>query len=106
MATSSESGRNVSSGGAQDGEDRPKRPPSAEKDSHNHPLNLDAADFDCETYLSHLIKKKSLQKLLEVEDTMVHEVSRPAIEARPRFSPIFHYFNVKYWLLLSGSVGV
>jgi hypothetical protein len=57
------------------GEERSDRPSPSEKDSHNHPLNLDAADFDCEAYLSHLIKKKSLQKLLDVEDTMVHEVS-------------------------------
>uniref|UniRef100_A0A914X9U5 Vacuolar protein sorting-associated protein 51 homolog n=1 Tax=Plectus sambesii TaxID=2011161 RepID=A0A914X9U5_9BILA len=75
MASSSGTGK-AAAGDVQEGAERSNRPPVTEKDAHNHPLNLDAADFDCETYLSHLIKKKSLQKLLEVEDTMVQEVRR------------------------------
>lgn len=44
-------------------------------DAQVNPIDINSAEFDCEAYLSDLLKKKSLDELVAVEETMVHNVS-------------------------------
>ncbi|KHN83810.1 Vacuolar protein sorting-associated protein 51 -like protein [Toxocara canis] len=44
--------------------------------SHGNPLDIKCSDFDCDAYLSHLLKKKTLDELVQVEEDMVHNVRR------------------------------
>uniref|UniRef100_A0A0M3HWJ5 Vacuolar protein sorting-associated protein 51 homolog n=1 Tax=Ascaris lumbricoides TaxID=6252 RepID=A0A0M3HWJ5_ASCLU len=41
-----------------------------------NPLDIKCEDFDCDAYLSHLLKKKTLDELVQVEEDMVHNVRR------------------------------
>ncbi len=46
-------------------------------DNHmaNGSLDVDGADFDCDAYLSHLLQRKSLDQLVQIEHEMVQNVS-------------------------------
>lgn len=45
-------------------------------ENRGNPLDIRCPEFDCETYLSHLLKKKCLDELVQVEEDMVHNVRR------------------------------
>jgi AmiR/NasT family two-component response regulator len=47
---------------------------SENKPSSANPLNLDAPNFDCDTYLTQTLKTKKLDDLLEIELAMFRDV--------------------------------